>query len=640
MPTAPISKKSAQAEAWWRDPAGRGGERKERREELESGSRHARVRVTAAFPSVRAAQIRSRVLAASTVVAFGAGVVVVGLVAVARAGRVAWDGVIVVGFFGVAGRVGVVVIDVCAAPGGVIVAAVVAVVVLGAVVAVVVVVVVLGAVVVAVVGFDTEHGAVGRDIDFPELAVLDDQDLELTILELDLDRVRTRGCLRGDDRFRSRNGAWAVGVAVVVVGIVRGAASAVVARTAVVVVLVIVCAVVAWTAMIVVVVGFGAEDVTALRIDPHLDAAAVSKRDLDFERGHAFLELELRPDHGAVGIGSLGDADGFGERNRRALERTFVADRGVLRRGGLGAAGVGGAIRSQEAEKAHQQADVGSPIFHCSNASFFVWEERQPARLASLSPMSENVSGPRLSFRPSKKPEPRRPRAATQDRKRAHSAARPMGIPTRLEKPNVDATRQTVVRLSFLDTDPKIVAALRAGQPAGGAALYDRYHEHVRRVLVRLIGPSGDLGDLVQDVFVSAIDSIQRLEDPNALKSWLAGIAVFRVRAEFRARARRRLFPLFGGDELPETPAVEAGPELTETVRATYQVLDRMSADDRIVFALRYIERMELSEVAETCVVSIATVKRRIARAQKRFVAIAKHQPALDDWLRGGDTWT
>lgn len=215
-----------------------------------------------------------------------------------------------------------------------------------------------------------------------------------------------------------------------------------------------------------------------------------------------------------------------------------------------------------------------------------------------------------------------------------------MGIPTRLEKPNVDATRQTVVRLSFLETDPEIVAALRAGQAAGGAALYDRYHEHVRRVLVRLLGPSADLGDLVQDVFISAIDSIERLEDPNALRSWIAGIAVFRARAEFRARARRRFFPLFGGDELPEVPAVDPGPEITETVRATYGVLDRMASDDRIVFVLRYIERMELSEVAEACQVSIATVKRRIARAQKRFAAIAKHHPALDDWLRGGNTWT
>jgi RNA polymerase sigma-70 factor (ECF subfamily) len=120
----------------------------------------------------------------------------------------------------------------------------------------------------------------------------------------------------------------------------------------------------------------------------------------------------------------------------------------------------------------------------------------------------------------------------------------------------------------------------------------------------------------------------------------VAGIAVFRARAEFRARARRRFFPLFGGDELPEVPSIEAGPELTETVRATYCVLERMAADDRIVFVLRYIERMELSEVAETCQVSIATVKRRIARAQKRFSAIARHYPVLDDWLRGGDAWT
>ena len=40
-----------------------------------------------------------------------------------------------------------------------------------------------------------------------------------------------------------------------------------------------------------------------------------------------------------------------------------------------------------------------------------------------------------------------------------------------------------VIRLSFLDSDAQIVAAIRAGDGAGGAALYDRHHGYVRRVL-------------------------------------------------------------------------------------------------------------------------------------------------------------
>lgn len=193
-----------------------------------------------------------------------------------------------------------------------------------------------------------------------------------------------------------------------------------------------------------------------------------------------------------------------------------------------------------------------------------------------------------------------------------------------------------VVRLPFLESDAAVVAAVRAGQPEGGAALYDRYAQHVRRVLVRVLGPDADVADLLQDVFVSAIDSIDRLEEPGALKAWLATIAVYRARAEIRRRARARWFPLFANEDLPEVQASVSSPEVDEAVRTTYRVLGKLSADERITFALRFIDGMELVAVAEACDVSLATAKRRLARARKKFSAMARTYPELADFLDGG----
>lgn len=196
--------------------------------------------------------------------------------------------------------------------------------------------------------------------------------------------------------------------------------------------------------------------------------------------------------------------------------------------------------------------------------------------------------------------------------------------------------RGGVARLPFFDSDSAVVAAIRAGQAAGGAALYDRHREHVQRVFVRLLGPDVDLRDLIQDVFVSAIDSMHRLEDPECLRAWLGGIAVHRARSEIRSRARRRWFPLFAREDLPEREAASSTPELDEAVRATYRVLDELRADDRIVFALRFIDGKELTEVASLCGVSLATAKRRLGRARARFVSVARRYPALGDWLDEG----
>jgi RNA polymerase sigma-70 factor (ECF subfamily) len=203
---------------------------------------------------------------------------------------------------------------------------------------------------------------------------------------------------------------------------------------------------------------------------------------------------------------------------------------------------------------------------------------------------------------------------------------------TAAKRAQTDA-RKAVVRVPFFDSDAAVVRALCAGQAAGGAALYDRYHVHVRRVLVRVLGPDAELGDLIQDVFATAIDSIGRLEEPDALRGWLAGIAVHRARAEIRRRARSRWFPLFAREQLPEVAAPVSTPEIDEAVRTTYRILSKLSADERIALCLRFIDGMELSEVAAVCDVSLATIKRRLSRARKKFVTIARTHPELADFL-------
>jgi hypothetical protein len=56
-------------------------------------------------------------------------------------------------------------------------------------------------------------------------------------------------------------------------------------------------------------------------------------------------------------------------------------------------------------------------------------------------------------------------------------------------------------------------------------------------------------------------------------------------------------------------------------------------------FALRYIDQMELTQMAEACGASLASIKRRLARAESRFSALARRFPALAPYLEGGPPW-
>ena len=193
---------------------------------------------------------------------------------------------------------------------------------------------------------------------------------------------------------------------------------------------------------------------------------------------------------------------------------------------------------------------------------------------------------------------------------------------------------------AFAGTDAELVGGLRRGDLGRAAALYDRHADHVHRVLYRTLGVDGDLPDLHHDAFVRALASIHRLEDPGALKGWATMIAVHVARSAIARRRRRSWLWFLPGEELPEVDSGAASGEVLDALRATYAALDRLPVDERIAFALRFVDGMELTEVAAACGTSLATIKRRLARAGARFEAEARRRPVLQPWLEGGTRWS
>ena len=193
-----------------------------------------------------------------------------------------------------------------------------------------------------------------------------------------------------------------------------------------------------------------------------------------------------------------------------------------------------------------------------------------------------------------------------------------------------------VVRLPVGESDRALVACLRSDPKWGQLALFDRYAVDVERVLFRLLGWDPDLTDLLQDVFVTAITSIDTLRDERALGSWLVGISVHKARQLIRRRRFRRLVEFVAPLELPDCEAATSSQEVSDALRRTYQVLNRLRTEDRIAFVLRRVEGMGLAAIAEATKVSLATVKRRLSRAQRRFVTLARKDEVLAEWLKHG----
>ena len=214
-----------------------------------------------------------------------------------------------------------------------------------------------------------------------------------------------------------------------------------------------------------------------------------------------------------------------------------------------------------------------------------------------------------------------------------HPRSSPIPAAARPEGP----ARKNVVTLPAPVADDAAVARSAAsGSLAGRAQLYDRYARHVRGVLVRLLGVDPELDDLIQDVFVEVLNSLSRLEDPARLKAYLTAITIHVARARIRRAVRHRWLTFWAPEDLPELPAPEPDETLREAMRATYAILHGLPMEERIAFTLRYLEGMELVELADAVGVSLSTCKRRMRAAERRFMARARGNPALRHWVGGG----
>ena len=145
---------------------------------------------------------------------------------------------------------------------------------------------------------------------------------------------------------------------------------------------------------------------------------------------------------------------------------------------------------------------------------------------------------------------------------------------------------------------------------------YRKYCRYVAAVCLRISGRRSELEDLVQEVFAEAASTFEALREPDAMRGWLATIA---VRVTRKRLFRRRLYGLVG---LGSTAEYEALPDLGASpydralLGAIYRALDQLAPDDRIAFVLHHLEGETLDSVAKLAGCSITTAKRRIFRAK------------------------
>jgi RNA polymerase sigma-70 factor (ECF subfamily) len=173
--------------------------------------------------------------------------------------------------------------------------------------------------------------------------------------------------------------------------------------------------------------------------------------------------------------------------------------------------------------------------------------------------------------------------------------------------------------ISLVD-EADLTRALLEGRRGAAPLAWRRFYPIVIATLRRLLGPGDDLPDLAQDVFARFFSKLRDLRKQGSVRAFVTGIAFRRAREEIkRRRVRRTSAPMVLHHMNELSLAGTTDPERRHAAARLYRMMSSMSENDRAAYTLRFVEGLELSEIADALEVSLSTVRRAIRRATEQL---------------------
>jgi len=150
------------------------------------------------------------------------------------------------------------------------------------------------------------------------------------------------------------------------------------------------------------------------------------------------------------------------------------------------------------------------------------------------------------------------------------------------------------------------------------------YRPRILRFLLSSLTDRDAAESLTQECFLKAWSARQQFRGDSSLSTWLTRIAVNLMRDHLRSRSLRFWQKTRGtsldvmdisdwvpdGRSSPESAAVAR-----DQVAGVWKAVGNLSAQQRTVFVLRFVEEMELDEIATTIGMNLSTVKSHLYRA-------------------------
>ncbi len=162
--------------------------------------------------------------------------------------------------------------------------------------------------------------------------------------------------------------------------------------------------------------------------------------------------------------------------------------------------------------------------------------------------------------------------------------------------------------------DLRLVTRFNSGDPAAFSELFRRHQKDVARLVMRMLGSSGDVQDVMQEVFLQVFRSLSDFRGKSRLSTWIYRVAVNVVLMHRRASRSR---PVLAREELAPPPAdpeplPDEQVERSLRVAALERLMERLSEKKRTVFVLHELQGLSPIEIADIVGAPVLTVRTRL----------------------------
>ncbi len=174
-----------------------------------------------------------------------------------------------------------------------------------------------------------------------------------------------------------------------------------------------------------------------------------------------------------------------------------------------------------------------------------------------------------------------------------------------------------------LGSDAVLVLAAKAGDASAFGELYERYRDAIYRFCLARTGSSSDAEDLTSDVFVKALQSIDRYQD----RGLPFAAFLYRIARNAAIDRSRTLKQPLSVDGLLTEPASKQNVELEASLAVEKSILlaalTKLKSEHRDVIVMRFIEGYSAAEVAQLLGKTEGAVRtlqhRALERLRKEF---------------------